>query len=316
MTYLAMSQGHEGIPTQTPRDKLLQLPALRLKELRIDVYDELMRRQVTGVTPLWLPPNPSYHVRRNQARRKLSTLVLHSFRHLTLDLVFELERRFPYLLGQIFHIVDRVGHLPDPFSVPRNNVTRRYGCVLPPDSPPPLLQYRAAHPTTLSQFRKHYEASWPFAKAPSFASLLRPATARPPAPVPSVSATVTPTLADAGSDVPIPRSSHASPSTTAARLAPGGFELLEHFRVSSSDPTYVVLPAALKRYNINCPWQNYGLYLVHGPKERCLGLEERPLVLLRQLINDGEKPLFMVRKVTPVEAEKTRKEMARIMGEV
>lgn len=63
------------------------------------------------------------------------------------------------------------------------------------------------------------------------------------------------------------------------------------------DPCYKVLPAALKKYNINAPWEHYALYIVYGDKERCLGMEEKPLILFKQLDKEGKKPMFMLRKM-------------------
>jgi hypothetical protein len=68
------------------------------------------------------------------------------------------------------------------------------------------------------------------------------------------------------------------------------------------DPCYKVLPAALKKYNINADWRQYALYIVYGDQERCLGMDERPLILFKQLDKEGRKPMFMLRKHTqPVE---------------
>lgn len=57
-----------------------------------------------------------------------------------------------------------------------------------------------------------------------------------------------------------------------------------------------MLPAALKRYNIQADWRQYALYIVHGDQERCLGLEEKPLILFKQLDREGRKPMFMLRR--------------------
>lgn len=66
------------------------------------------------------------------------------------------------------------------------------------------------------------------------------------------------------------------------------------------DPCYKVLPAALKRYNIQADWQHYALYIVYGDQERCLALDEKPLILFKQLDKEGKKPTFMLRRhLTP-----------------
>lgn len=78
----------------------------------------------------------------------------------------------------------------------------------------------------------------------------------------------------------------------------GSVEIFKSFRVSMEDPCYKVLPAALKKYNINAPWEQYALYIVYGDKERCLGMEEKPLILFKQLDKEGKKPMFMLRKIS------------------
>jgi len=69
------------------------------------------------------------------------------------------------------------------------------------------------------------------------------------------------------------------------------------------DPCYKVLPAALKKYQINAPWDQYALYIVYGDQERCLGLEEKPLILFKQLDKEGKKPMFMLRKTNNASAD-------------
>ena len=74
------------------------------------------------------------------------------------------------------------------------------------------------------------------------------------------------------------------------------FNIFKKFRVSMEDPCERVLPAALKKYNINADWKNYALYIVYGDQERCLGLREKPLILFKQLDKEGRKPMFMLRR--------------------
>ena len=71
------------------------------------------------------------------------------------------------------------------------------------------------------------------------------------------------------------------------------------------DPCYKVLPAALKKYQINAPWDQYALYIVYGDQERCLGLEEKPLILFKQLDKEGKKPMFMLRKTNNAQVDGT-----------
>ncbi|KAI9884919.1 MAG: AAA ATPase cdc48 [Watsoniomyces obsoletus] len=74
-------------------------------------------------------------------------------------------------------------------------------------------------------------------------------------------------------------------------------EVFKSFRVSMEDPCYKVLPAALKQYDISGDWKQYALYIVYGDEERCLELDEKPLILFKQLDREGRKPMFMLRKM-------------------
>ncbi|KAJ5194686.1 uncharacterized protein N7498_008124 [Penicillium cinerascens] len=80
---------------------------------------------------------------------------------------------------------------------------------------------------------------------------------------------------------------------------PSSVEIFKSFRVSWEDPCYKVLPAALKKYNIHSDPKNYALYIVYGDQERCLALDEKPLLLFKQLEKEGRKPMFMLRKIHP-----------------
>ncbi|KAJ2899040.1 protein kinase regulator ste50 (SAM domain-containing protein) [Zalerion maritima] len=80
-------------------------------------------------------------------------------------------------------------------------------------------------------------------------------------------------------------------------------EIFKSFRVSMDDPCYKVLPAALKKYQINAPWDQYALYIVYGDQERCLRLDEKPLILFKQLDKEGKKPMFMLRKTNNVQVD-------------
>ncbi|SPO03056.1 related to MAP kinase pathway-interacting Ubc2 [Cephalotrichum gorgonifer] len=80
-------------------------------------------------------------------------------------------------------------------------------------------------------------------------------------------------------------------------------EIFKSFRVSMDDPCYKVLPAALKKYQIHAPWDQYALYIVYGDQERCLGLDEKPLILFKQLDREGKKPMFMLRKTNNAQGD-------------
>ncbi|KAL5443791.1 hypothetical protein PMIN07_002963 [Paraphaeosphaeria minitans] len=88
---------------------------------------------------------------------------------------------------------------------------------------------------------------------------------------------------------------NSTPSAQSSSTNPQ-VEIFKSFRVSIDDPCHKVLPVALKKYNITADWRQYALYIVHGDQERCLGLNERPLILFKQLDKEGRKPMFMLRK--------------------
>jgi hypothetical protein len=102
---------------------------------------------------------------------------------------------------------------------------------------------------------------------------------------------------DSTKPAPSRRAQTPAPDTPAGASSGASVEIFKSFRVSMEDPCYKVLPAALKKYNINAPWEQYALYIVYGDKERCLGMDEKPLILFKQLDKEGKKPMFMLRKM-------------------
>ena len=99
------------------------------------------------------------------------------------------------------------------------------------------------------------------------------------------------------------RNQTPAPDTPSASNA--SVEIFKSFRVSMDDPCYKVLPAALKKYQINAPWDQYALYIVYGDQERCLALDEKPLILFKQLDKEGKKPMFMLRKTNNAQVDLT-----------
>jgi Ras association (RalGDS/AF-6) domain len=95
----------------------------------------------------------------------------------------------------------------------------------------------------------------------------------------------------------ISRISHVPTPALDTPSAGASVEIFKTFRVSIEDPCYKVLPAALKKYNINAPPEQYALYIAYEDKERCLGRYEKPLVLFKQLDEEGKKPMFILRKI-------------------
>lgn len=106
-----------------------------------------------------------------------------------------------------------------------------------------------------------------------------------------------PTAPPPGNPARPPRSAYQpSEDPPSAGAREPSVEIFKSFRVSMEDPCEKVLPAALKKYNINADWKNYALYIVYGDQERCLGLKEKPLILFKQLDKEGRKPMFMLRR--------------------
>lgn len=93
------------------------------------------------------------------------------------------------------------------------------------------------------------------------------------------------------------------PDTPTAGSSGASVEIFKSFRVSMDDPCHKVLPAALRKYQINAPWDQYALYIVYGDQERCLGMDEKPLILFKQLDKEGKKPMFMLRKTTNAQVD-------------
>ena len=65
-----------------------------------------------------------------------------------------------------------------------------------------------------------------------------------------------------------------------------------------NDFYYQVLSTAFREYDIEAPWENYALHIIHGDGERCLELYEKPVVVYKQLYKEGKRPLFMFLKRT------------------
>ncbi len=111
----------------------------------------------------------------------------------------------------------------------------------------------------------------------------------------AVSSTHT-SLNGATSTTPIPTSASSSGAPSADTPS---VEIFKSFRVGLEDPCHKVLPAALRKYNIQADWRQYALYIVYGDQERCVDLDEKPLALFKALDSEGKKPMFMLRKLAP-----------------
>jgi hypothetical protein len=129
----------------------------------------------------------------------------------------------------------------------------------------------------------------------------------PPTSAKSVSAKLNPsnsTISNASTLLPSREQSASVPPQLPSSAGAGhtagdssSVEIFKSFRVGLDDPCHRVLPAALRKYNIQADWRQYALYIVYGDQERCVGLEEKPLALFKDLDREGKKPMFMLRKL-------------------
>lgn len=85
-------------------------------------------------------------------------------------------------------------------------------------------------------------------------------------------------------------------SISANNNASNGIDAFKSFKVNLDDPCSKVLPAALKRYKIYSDWRDYSLFICYADQERCLGLDEKPLLVFQELQRANKSPVFMLRK--------------------
>ncbi|KAK9383743.1 uncharacterized protein V2V93DRAFT_362625 [Kockiozyma suomiensis] len=74
-------------------------------------------------------------------------------------------------------------------------------------------------------------------------------------------------------------------------------EAFKRFKFKQDDPCYKVLPTVLKGHRINDDWRQYALLVCFGDQERLLGLDEKPLGVLKELQDQGKQPVFMLRPI-------------------
>ncbi|THH15015.1 hypothetical protein EW146_g5385 [Bondarzewia mesenterica] len=83
------------------RQALIRLTRQQFQELSTDVYDELARRKNDSDTrkaPVpFLPVRDDFHLDRNRARQNLATVSTARFKDLSVDVYYELARRYPEL---------------------------------------------------------------------------------------------------------------------------------------------------------------------------------------------------------------------------
>lgn len=81
------------------------------------------------------------------------------------------------------------------------------------------------------------------------------------------------------------------------------------FRVGVEDPCSKVMSDAFKKYDVHADVRLWSLWLIDGDQERCLGLNEKPLTIFRELTKDGRASGFVLRRYAqPVENQFATKE--------
>lgn len=73
-------------------------------------------------------------------------------------------------------------------------------------------------------------------------------------------------------------------------------DALRSFKITLEDPTWRVLPAVLKKYKIKDEdWRKYALFIAYSNTERCLGFDEKPLLIFRRLWEANKNPVFLLK---------------------
>ncbi|KAJ7576885.1 hypothetical protein C8J56DRAFT_1007330 [Mycena floridula] len=104
---------------------------------------------------------------------------------------------------------------------------------------------------------------------------------------------------------PAPSESPNIPPAAPKPIRQESTDNLKSFKVSLEDPTWKVLPAALKKYRINNDnWENYAMFICYGSPgnriERCLSYDEKPLLLFQKLKDAKKNPVFMLKHIKDI----------------
>ncbi|KAG6910228.1 hypothetical protein DXG01_012363 [Tephrocybe rancida] len=99
--------------------------------------------------------------------------------------------------------------------------------------------------------------------------------------------------------------SSPTPQTPKPHRTESSENLNKSFKVTLDDPTWKVLPAALKKYRINNDnWQSYAMFICYGAPgnriDRCLSYDEKPLLLFQKLKDAKKNPVFMLKHIKDI----------------
>ncbi|KAF5092478.1 hypothetical protein D0Z00_004570 [Geotrichum galactomycetum] len=71
---------------------------------------------------------------------------------------------------------------------------------------------------------------------------------------------------------------------------------IKDFNISPDVPCYKILPQIARRHKVRGDWRGAGLVVCYDDQERMIGLEEKPLVIYKELQREGKNPIFMIRE--------------------
>ncbi|CAI4056457.1 Ste50p SKDI_03G0390 [Saccharomyces kudriavzevii IFO 1802] len=90
---------------------------------------------------------------------------------------------------------------------------------------------------------------------------------------------------------------HASTTSTANTPGPSPNEALKQLRASKEDSCERILKNAMKRHNLaDHDWRQYVLVICYGDQERLLELHEKPVIIFKNLKQQGLHPAIMLRR--------------------
>ncbi|EJS44535.1 ste50p [Saccharomyces arboricola H-6] len=90
---------------------------------------------------------------------------------------------------------------------------------------------------------------------------------------------------------------HSTATSTANTPGPSPNEALKQLRASKEDSCERILKNAMKRHNLaDQDWRQYVLVICYGDQERLLELNEKPVIIFKNLKQQGLHPAIMLRR--------------------
>ena len=86
-------------------------------------------------------------------------------------------------------------------------------------------------------------------------------------------------------------------SVTSDANEPPPVEIFKSFRVGTYDETVEkILPVAVRKFNKSAKASDYALCITYEDKELCMGRQDKPLLMFKQLDKEGRKPTMVIRR--------------------